>query len=153
MPNLQAEANQVAKDVMGHANGTITPPNDIPTPPTISSSMKTRPSPPIRTSSKTKPSEITNVMNMPVPTRRLSGRSRGLGSNIDTSAPKASNSAIDIDATPVDRHGPNERFDTESTELTSHKDTKRSDSVVHISKAETTLAKGKLKDRNASAQA
>jgi hypothetical protein len=114
MPNLQAEANQVAKDVMEHANGTITPPNDSPTPPAISSSMKTRPSPPIRTSSKTKPSEITNVMNMPVPTRRSSGRSRrDLGSNIDTSALKPSDSAIDIDATPVDRSGPNERFEAE----------------------------------------
>lgn len=52
VPNLQAEANQMAKDVLNNANGTLTPPLNS----SISrsfSSRKPRPTLPVRTSSKT----------------------------------------------------------------------------------------------------
>lgn len=154
VPNLQAKANKIAKDVMSQLNGTTTPQNDTPTLPSISSSMKTRPSPPIRISSKTKPSNISNVMNLPTRTGHTSGHSRGdHSSKIDTTTSKASGSATDIDATPVDRREPNETFETENTQPTYLNDTKRSDSVVHVGRVETTLVKGKPKDMKAPAQA
>jgi hypothetical protein len=151
IPNLQAEANQVTRDVIGRINGIVTQQSDGQIPSINSSTMKNRPLPPIRTSSKTKTSQITNVMSMGMLTNRSSGRSRSdLSSNIDTRTPRTSDSAIDIDATPVDRRGPNELFENENTQPVSPKDTKRSDS---IDIAETALVKGKLKDRNSPAQA
>lgn len=172
MPNLQAEASQVANDVMNTANGIITPQNDSLTPPITSSSMKTRPPPPIRTSSKTKPSDITNAISKPTRSARSSSRSQEsiFTSKIDTNTSKStgidneqvspSNSSklmgnasqIDItnDTTPTERRRRSDVGVPENTQSQSKKDEDRSSIVVRVGK-EQALPVGKPRERKAQA--
>jgi hypothetical protein len=157
---------------MNLANGTLSPQSDSPTPPIISSSMKTRPSPPIRTSSKTKVTDITNAISKPTRSGRSSSRSQGSGftSKIDTNTSKST--AIDDeqvspsssskyagsatqfdranDMTPTERRRRSDVGITENTQSQSREDEDRSNSVVRVGK-EQTLLMGKPRDRKAQA--
>lgn len=71
IPNIQAEANQVAKEVMKEINGTDPSPTNIGSPPTTAKAL---PSP--RASSKPYTTDVGSSTNKTVPSARSSSRSR-----------------------------------------------------------------------------
>jgi hypothetical protein len=170
MTNLQATANKVANEVMAIANGTAVPQINKPTTSSKSASIKSRPSPPIRTSSRTKFTDTKTTANKPVRPAGISGRSQDsdISSSDDKRTPRStinnevrilleSPSAttgmdeLSLDSKPSQRRGSMEMLDPfENQELVANNES-RSSSAVHLAGGETTVMKGKAKDRMAQA--
>jgi hypothetical protein len=168
LPNLQAEANQVANDVMNTANGTVTPRTD--TSRVVRSSNNSRPIPPIRTSSKTKVTEINNSSHTgarPIRSSVVRTLSSELNNSGDTDTSRGTSGSEA--QTPLGKNHPNNvtrtdqipdlqlperrgRNNADSSEIpaaqssSSNDENTRSESVVHVGRAEP-IVKNKTKDR------